>query len=101
MSVKALLTIEFEEKVTLIQQEVFNEKLEDLQWIKIPELKSAWEVSFNDFISRNFALNTAKDDITKAAHKAQIIDYSVAIQFGSNWPVRFTSKKKASKNHTP
>jgi len=95
MSVKALLTINFEEKVTLIQQEIFNEKLEDLQWIKIPELQTAWEVCFNDLISRDFALNTTKKDISLAAHKAKISSYNVAIQFGSEWPVRFTDKNKS------
>ncbi len=94
MSVKALLTIDFEEKITLIQQEIFNEKLEDLQWIKIPELQTAWEVCFNDFISRDFVVKTTKKDISLAAHKAKIASYNVAIQFGSDWPVRFTEKNK-------
>ena len=94
MSVKALLTIDFEESVTLIQQEVFNEKLEELQWIKIPELLTAWEVCFNDLISRDFALNTTKKDISLAAHKAKISNYNAAIQFGSEWPVRFTEQNK-------
>jgi len=97
MSVKALLTIDFEEKVTLIQQEIFNEKLEDLQWIKIPELHTAWEVCFNDLISRDFAMKTTKADISSAAHKAKISSYKVAIQFGSEWPVRFTEQNKTQK----
>jgi hypothetical protein len=95
MSVKALLTIDFEEKVTLIQQEIFNEKLEDLQWIKIPELQTAREVCFNDLISRDFALNTTKKDISLAAHQEKISSYKVAIQFGQEWPVRFTESKKS------
>lgn len=97
MSVKALLTIDFKEKVTSIQQEVFSEKLEELQWIKIPELQTAWEVCFNDLISRDFAMKTTKADISIAAHKAKIHSYHAAIQFGSEWPVRFTEQNKTQK----
>ena len=97
MSVKALLTIDFEDGVTSIQKNVFNDELEELQWIKIPELNSGWEVSFNDMISRSLALNTAKADVAKAAGKAKISKYKLAIQFGQEWPVRFTKQKTLQK----
>jgi hypothetical protein len=97
MGVKALLTIDFEDGVTSIQRNVFNLELEELQWIKIPEMHNDWEVSFNDLISRSFALNTVKADVAKAARKAKITKYQVAIQFGQEWPVRFAEQKARQK----
>lgn len=91
MGLKVLLTVDLENGVTSDQRKIFNEKLKELNWIKITSLTTTWRASFSDTTSISSALSETKNDVKSAATVGRITTYHCAVQFGTDGPFTFSS----------
>jgi hypothetical protein len=80
MSYKALVTLDLPE-ATKDQREIFYQTLEDEKWTKLPNLDTAWKMTFVDGVTRIGAINAIKNDLEKAKQKSKLkrVDYAIQI----------------------
>ena len=83
MGYKALVTLDLE-NATKEQREIFYKVLVDENWMKIANLDTAWKVFFVDGGTRNGALGTIKNHLSKAKEKSKVLRVDFAIQLDTN-----------------
>lgn len=83
MGYKALVTLDLLDATTK-QREDFYETLKEEKWIKIPNLDTAWKISFSDGGTRDGAVNILKKHIKKAKEKSKVKRVDYAIQLDLN-----------------
>jgi hypothetical protein len=81
MGYKALVTLDLSGEVSTEQRNQFYQKLEELKWVKIQPLTTAWKVSFTESVTREDAIKILLNDLDKAkdASKVKKVEYALQL----------------------
>ena len=82
----AMISLDLDKKTSSEQRKVFNAKLKELQWVKIPNVTTTWYANFKPEVSRQGITGTTKSDIQKAASAAGVTSYDVVLHVGDEKP---------------
>lgn len=83
MGYKALVTLDLLEASSK-QREDFYEVLKNEKWVKIPNLDTAWKISFADNVTRIEAIKIIQNHIRKAKEKSNVKRVDYALQLDLN-----------------
>jgi hypothetical protein len=83
MGYKALVTLDLP-GVTKDQREIFYQVLTEEKWTKIPNMDTAWKISFADNFTRASAISLIKNHLNKAKEKSRVEKVYYSTQLDTN-----------------
>jgi len=83
----AMISLDLDKKTSSEQRKIFNAKLKELQWTKLPKVTTTWYASFKPEVTRQGITSTTKSDIQKAASAAGVTSYDVVLHIGDEKPI--------------
>lgn len=79
MGLNALISVDFRENSSKLQNDFENEMLQK-EWSKIEEVKDTWVTNFNDGVEREKALQVIQQDINSIIKELKLKTISLAVQ---------------------
>lgn len=83
--VYALLTVDLGRGTTKLAKNNFGEQLISRHWRKM-DLSTTWYAKFQDGVTNDMAINTARLDVNSSAREAKIETFEAAVQIGFEKP---------------
>lgn len=86
-----MMTLDLERGVSEENRQKFYAKLNELKWIKSPDVTTTWSTSWAEPQTSEYATREVREDLAAAAAAAGYPTYHSVAMIGDAAPVTFTS----------